>query len=88
MSSALNISIQEAEQEVTKSSQELEIAVDHLKVKVEDSANTIERYALAVRNPYVLVAVVATLGVFMGKLIRNAFENKSRSNYVKTELII
>lgn len=72
------LTVERAEEEVRRSNLEFEGALNQFRDKLEVGVRGIERYVEAAKNPFAMVAIVFTVGIFFGQLIRFSFKNRSR----------
>jgi len=67
------ISVDEAEREIQESTHQIEDALNHLKDRVDDGINQVDKYLKATKNPYALIGITVVVGIFFGQMIRTAF---------------
>jgi hypothetical protein len=76
MNQAESISLEQAQEEVNRSNLEFESALTRFRDKVEDGVREYNRYSEAIKNPLVMTAVVFTVGIFFGQVLRFSFRNR------------
>lgn len=70
------LSLEEAEQRVKESTRQVEVALDHLKEKVDSGFDTFQKFMEAAKQPRSLLGITFVVGIFFGQLIRYSYQQE------------
>lgn len=70
------ITLDQAQEAVRQSNEEFVNALNGFKENVETGVDEMAKYMEAIKNPYVMLATVFTVGIFFGRLLRFSFKTR------------
>ncbi len=73
-------SLQLAEQDVQRNREDFQESLDQLKNRIERGVTQVRKYSQAAKNPVIVIAVLATLGVFFGQVIKMSFDARWKTD--------
>jgi hypothetical protein len=75
MSLEMTDPVKTAEKEVKHSTEQIEVALTHLKDKLDQGLNFSEKFIRATKNPLTLLGMALVTGIFLGQVARISRRN-------------